>query len=78
MLIATGTSSRHVTSLVNFLLKESKLKQIPVWGVEGQDRAEWVLVDFGDALVHVMRRETRDFYQLERLWTPMDIHENLM
>lgn len=68
MLVATGTSSRHVSSIVNFLLVESKKHQIPVLGVEGLKRAEWVLVDYGAAVLHVMQGKARDFYQLERLW----------
>ena len=69
MVIATGTSSRHVSSLVDHLLMGAKKLEIEVLGVEGRSNADWVLVDFGDALVHVMQRETRKFYDLERLWS---------
>ena len=68
MIIASGTSNRHVKSLgdhVNVSLKEKGLRPI---GVEGEDSAEWMLVDFGDVVVHIMMPETRRFYDLESLW----------
>lgn len=68
MIIASGTSSRHVKSLAD--RTEEALRPLgrrPL-GVEGTDVAEWVLVDFGDVLVHVMQAPTRDLYDLERLW----------
>ena len=78
MIIATGTSSRHVSSIVDFMLVESKKQAIQVLGVEGQRSAEWVLVDFGDAVLHVMQSNPRSFYQLERLWDPVHHTENIM
>ncbi|MEE4660518.1 MAG: ribosome silencing factor [Halieaceae bacterium] len=64
LVIASGTSNRHVKSLAdNVLLKAKAQCQRPL-GVEGQDSAEWVLVDFGDVVVHVMLPATRDFYDL--------------
>lgn len=72
MIIATGTSNRHVLSLVDRLLEFAKSRSIAVNGVEGRDTAEWVLVDFGDALVNVMQSHAREFYDLESLW---DAHE---
>lgn len=78
MLVATGTSSRHVSSIVEHLLGESKKLGMPVLGVEGQNSAEWVLVDYGDAVLHVMQGKTRDFYQLERLWDSVHQSEHVM
>jgi ribosome-associated protein len=73
LVIASGTSNRHVKSLANNVLMLAKEKGQRPLGVEGQDSAEWVLVDFGDVVVHVMLPATRDFYDLERLWsTPAD------
>ncbi len=69
MVIASGTSNRHVKSLASNLGAEAKKAGIPPIGVEGDDAGEWVLVDFGDIVVHVMLPATRDFYDLERLWT---------
>lgn len=68
LVIASGTSNRHVKSLADNVCMEAKKQgQRPI-GVEGEDAGEWVLVDFGDVVVHVMLPATRDFYDLERLW----------
>ena len=71
MLICTGTSNRHVKSLADNVAMELKKQGNPALGIEGMDQAttEWALVDFGDVVVHVMLPETRDFYDLERLWS---------
>lgn len=68
LVIASGTSNRHVKSLADNVSVEAKKQGMPPIGVEGQDVGEWVLVDFGDVVVHVMLPATRDFYDLERLW----------
>ena len=70
LVICTGTSNRHVKSLADNVALELKKKGAPALGIEGDDAsAEWVLVDFGDVVVHVMLPDTRDFYDLERLWS---------
>ena len=71
MLLASGTSSRHVRALVDNVLGELKSRGIAALGVEGRESSEWVLVDFGDVVVHVMQKETREYYDLERLWTEL-------
>lgn len=68
MVIASGRSDRHAKSIAANLVKEAKDAGVQPDGVEGADRGEWVLIDLGDAIVHVMQRETRDFYQIEKLW----------
>jgi len=68
LVIASGTSNRHVKSLANNVCMEAKKRGMRPIGVEGDDAGEWVLVDFGDVVVHVMLPATRDFYDLERLW----------
>lgn len=69
MIISSGTSSRHVKSLASNVGAEAKKQGMHPIGIEGSDTGEWVLVDFGDIVVHVMQPATRDFYDLERLWT---------
>ncbi|HEY5644445.1 MAG TPA: ribosome silencing factor [Pseudomonadales bacterium] len=68
MIIVSGTSNRHVKSLVDHVVDAVKAASHPPRGVEGKETNEWVLVDLGDVLVHVMQPETRKFYDLERLW----------
>lgn len=68
MLIATGTSSRQVSALASNLVARLKQAGVQPLGVEGQETGDWVLVDLGDLLVHIMQAETRAFYDLEKLW----------
>ncbi|MEP1469604.1 MAG: ribosome silencing factor [Halieaceae bacterium] len=75
LVIASGTSNRHVKSLASNVSMEAKKQGMRPIGVEGEDAGEWVLVDFGDVVVHVMLPATRDFYDLERLWVHHDIPE---
>lgn len=68
MVIASGTSNRHVKSLANNVRTELKDSGVVTLGTEGEETGEWVLVDFGDVIVHIMQPETRRFYDLESLW----------
>ena len=68
LVIASGTSTRHVKALAGNVSVEAKKAGARPLGVEGEDASEWVLVDFGDVVVHVMLPATRDLYDLERLW----------
>jgi ribosome-associated protein len=68
MIVATGRSDRHVRALSNALIEYCKENGIEVLGAEGQDAAEWILVDLVDVIVHVMLPKTRDFYDIEKLW----------
>jgi len=70
MVIASGTSSRHVKSMVDNVVVESKAIKVMPIGVEGLELSEWVLIDLGDIVVHVMLPTAREFYDLERLWAP--------
>ncbi len=68
IIIATGTSSRHVQAIAEQITGQVKQARGDVLGVEGREAGEWVLMDFGDAVVHVMQQEARTFYDLEQLW----------
>jgi ribosome-associated protein len=69
LVIASGTSTRHVKSMADEVVVTAKNLGMSPLGVEGEREAEWVLVDLGDTIVHVMLPRTREFYGLERLWT---------
>ncbi|HEX7046445.1 MAG TPA: ribosome silencing factor [Gammaproteobacteria bacterium] len=69
MVIATGTSDRHVKALADNVLAEARKVGVKPLGVEGERSAEWILLDLNDVVAHVMIREVRDFYNLEKLWS---------
>ena len=69
LIVASGTSSRHVKSLADNVLMKAKDRGVRPLGVEGERAGERVLVDFGDVVVHVMQPAARSFYDLERLWS---------
>lgn len=69
MIVASGTSNRHVQALVDNVAEKAKAAGVRPMGVEGEDGGEWVLLDLGDALVHVMQPKVREFYNLEKLWS---------
>lgn len=69
MVIASGTSSRHVKSIASNVADEAKKAGVNPLGVEGEEQAEWVLVDLGDVVVHIMQPHIREFYDLEKLWS---------
>ena len=71
MVLVSGTSNRHVRSLVDNLLESVKALGVQPMGVEGREESHWVLVDLGDVVVHVMQDEARTFYDLERLWSDL-------
>lgn len=68
MFIVTGTSQRHVKSIADNVVEKAKEAGFRPIGIEGELQAEWILVDLGDVIVHVMQQEIRDYYRLERLW----------
>jgi len=69
MIICSGTSNRHARSIADHIVKEAKKAGLAILGVEGEGSGEWVLIDLGDVIAHVMQEESRNFYQLEKLWS---------
>ena len=69
MVIVSGTSTRHVKALADHVILKAKQAGFPPLGVEGEQAAEWVLVDLGDVVTHVMMPAIREFYALEKLWS---------
>jgi len=68
LVIVSATSQRHVSSLADSVVTRAKAHQVPPIGVEGERNSEWILVDLGDVVAHVMLPQVRDFYNLEKLW----------
>jgi ribosome-associated protein len=68
MVVASGTSTRHVLALANHVRTQVKAQGLLPIGTEGESGSDWVLLDFGDVVVHLMLPDTRGFYDLEGLW----------
>lgn len=69
MIICSGNSNRHVCSIADHVAEELRHAGLQPLGIEGEAEGEWVLVDMGDVIVHVMQDDTRSLYQLEKLWS---------
>ena len=70
MIITSGTSSRHMSSISDKIQENLKEKSIPIISVEGKGSSEWVLLDLGDIVVNIMSKSARELYDLESLWDP--------
>ncbi|WP_203344177.1 ribosome silencing factor [Vibrio fluvialis] len=68
MIICTGTSKRHVSSIADHVASEAKKAGVEPLGIDGENEGEWVVVDMGTTMLHVMQEEYRAMYQLEKLW----------
>lgn len=69
MIICTGTSSRHVMSIAEHVVQEARAAGMELYGMKGQAVSDWVVVDLGEVIVHVMQEESRQLYELEKLWS---------
>ena len=69
MIVATGTSTRHVSSIANSLVKDLKSNNIKGIEPEGTETAEWVLIDAGDVIAHIFKPDARTKYDLESMWS---------
>lgn len=67
--IMTGGSDRQVQAITNAIVEKAHEEKLKIGSVEGKNQAQWVLIDLGDVVVHVFREETRQFYNLEKLWS---------
>lgn len=76
MIIASGRSDRQVRAVAENVIKRAKAEGLRPMGVEGLDRGEWVLVDLCDVVVHIMQPDTREYYQLEKLWSGLEAVES--
>lgn len=75
LIICTGASNRQVKSLANNVMDEAKKINIRPIGVEGMDSGDWVLVDYGSVVVHIMLPVSRTFYELEKLWSSKPVNQ---
>ena len=78
MVIVSGSSGRHVNAIVDRVLEAVKDRGVQPLGVEGREAGDWVLLDLADVVVHVMREESRAFYDLEGLWGAGDADATAM
>ena len=68
ILILTATSDRHARALADHLQRSMRDHKVRPLGVEGEDTGQWILLDFGDVIVHVLQEQARDYYDLDGLW----------
>lgn len=68
MVLCTGNSKRHVSSIAEHVADEARAANVNTLGMEGENEGEWVVLDLGDVMLHIMQEEQRQLYQLEKLW----------
>jgi ribosome-associated protein len=76
MVVVTATSERHANALAEYVLVQVKENGFSPLGMEGQKGSDWVLLDLGDVILHVMTAQAREFYQLEKLWSVERVDES--
>ncbi len=75
IIVCSGNSNRQVSALANHVVEDLKKHGVNIIGVEGRRGGEWVLVDAGDIIIHVMLPKVRDYYEIEQLWQ-QEVNEN--
>ena len=78
MIIASGTSSRHLQALSEIIIEELKKVGLNNCRIEGKDSKDWKLVDTNDIIVHIFHPEKRKFYELEKIWSEFIPKEKLI
>lgn len=73
MIICTGSSKRHVQTIVDYVITRIKAEGIKPIGIEGKEYGEWALIDLGEIVVHAMVPQVREFYSLEKLWSTTEL-----
>lgn len=68
IVIATATSRQHGSSLGRHIKEQAKKQGLEVLGIEGLDSGDWILIDLGDVVIHIMLEAVRTYYELEKLW----------
>jgi ribosome-associated protein len=72
MVIASGRSTRHVGAIADHIVRRLKEEKLGRVLAEGSGACDWVLIDAGDVIVHLFRPEVREFYELEKMWAPVE------
>tara|TARA_B100000900_G_C20275967_1_gene592033 strand:- start:180 stop:524 length:345 start_codon:yes stop_codon:yes gene_type:complete len=68
ILVATGTSGRHIQSIADKVIENLKIKNVQILGTEGIESKDWILIDAGDVIINIMSEDSREHYDLESLW----------
>ena len=73
-IVCHGTSSTHVSAIADSVIEETlkSIKEKP-WHKEGLTNGNWILLDYGNVVAHIFQKETRDYYNIEKLWSDADI-----
>jgi len=74
-IICAADSYRHVKAIADYVIENAKKKGVRIWHSEGYDDANWILLDYGDIIVHIFMEEARRFYALERLWRDVPVEK---
>ena len=68
IIVASGTSGRHIQSIADKVIENLKTKKIKILGTEGMETKDWILIDAGEVIINIMSEDSREHYDLESLW----------